>query len=126
VKKWCSYILFFAVLMQLGPAQQLVKMHTLFEHFFEHQQRNATISVADFISMHYLGHDENDNDHDRDMELPFKKSCEQKAAFQVCIPSPPITFAVITIRIPDIHYPLIPDHDLPFSYKGTLFKPPRA
>lgn len=42
-------------------------------HFTEHQAANKSMDLFDFISMHYLGNDMNDNDQDKDMQLPFKK-----------------------------------------------------
>ncbi|WP_295767233.1 hypothetical protein [uncultured Mucilaginibacter sp.] len=52
---------------------QLLKLPVLFEHFAEHKERDKSVSFATFISMHYWGNDLNDNDDDRDMQLPFKK-----------------------------------------------------
>lgn len=38
----------------------------------EHKSVNNDISIMDFLSMHYWGTDLNDNDDNRDMQLPFK------------------------------------------------------
>jgi hypothetical protein len=52
---------------------ELFKLPELVMHFTEHRALNENIGVFDFISMHYLGNDINDNDQDKDMQLPFKK-----------------------------------------------------
>lgn len=52
---------------------ELFKLPELMIHFTEHRALNQNIDIFDFISMHYLGNDLNDNDQDRDMQLPFKK-----------------------------------------------------
>lgn len=52
---------------------QFLKLPVFFEHYKEHQSINSNISLVDFLSMHYWGDDLNDDDDDRDMQLPFKK-----------------------------------------------------
>ncbi|MCD8740667.1 hypothetical protein LT679_08655 [Mucilaginibacter roseus] len=52
---------------------QLFKLPILFQHYAEHKERNTRVSFVDFLSMHYWGDDMDDNDDDRDMQLPFKK-----------------------------------------------------
>lgn len=52
---------------------QLFKLPILFQHFAEHKSRDSKVSLVEFLSMHYWGDDLNDDDNDRDMQLPFKK-----------------------------------------------------
>jgi hypothetical protein len=52
---------------------QLFKLPILFQHFAEHKERDSQVSLMDFLAMHYWGNDMNDDDNDRDMQLPFKK-----------------------------------------------------
>ncbi|WP_343633828.1 hypothetical protein [Fluviicola sp.] len=54
----------------LGEFFQLPQFLT---HFTEHRTQDQRIGIGDFIWMHYIGHDQNTQDQDRDMELPFKK-----------------------------------------------------
>ena len=51
---------------------QLLKLPVLCQHYNEHKETNKNLDVLDFLAMHYLGDDLNDNDHDKDMQLPFK------------------------------------------------------
>ncbi|WP_442588600.1 hypothetical protein ACSBL2_21430 [Pedobacter sp. AW31-3R] len=51
----------------------MLKTPFLVQHFMEHQHQNASISISQFLSMHYLGQDAKDNDVNKDMKLPFKK-----------------------------------------------------
>lgn len=39
----------------------------------EHKQNDRDLQLHHFLSMHYFGDDNNDQDDERDMELPFKK-----------------------------------------------------
>lgn len=52
---------------------QFLKLPVFFQHFAEHKQLDQKINLFDFLSMHYWGEDMNDQDNDRDMQLPFKK-----------------------------------------------------
>jgi hypothetical protein len=73
VRKVCLYILVFFIATESTSFDQLLKLPVLFEHFREHQQRDQNVDLLEFLSMHYWGQDLDDNDNDRDMQLPFKK-----------------------------------------------------
>ena len=70
-------MLLFFYLGSLTELHQLVKIPVLVEHYNEHLQKDKAISFWKFLSMHYAGHDHNDNDTERDHQLPFKshESC---------------------------------------------------
>lgn len=71
MRKVIPYIFIFLIASNIGFFQQFYKLPVLIEHFKEHQQiRN--VSFIDFLAMHYWGDDLNDDDGDRDMQLPFK------------------------------------------------------
>lgn len=51
---------------------QLCKLPLLVQHYAEHKAENNSLSLIQFLYMHY-GHDEVRNgDDDKDMKLPFK------------------------------------------------------
>jgi hypothetical protein len=49
-----------------------MKLPALTSHFFEHKANSRHLSFVDFLMMHYTGHDHNDQDQEKDMQLPFK------------------------------------------------------
>ena len=51
---------------------QFMKLPALTSHFFEHKANSSHLSFVDFLMMHYTGHDHNDQDQEKDMQLPFK------------------------------------------------------
>lgn len=51
----------------------MVKLPKLYEHYREHQALNPEVSLYDYLAMHYWGQDLNDDDDEKDMQLPFKK-----------------------------------------------------
>ncbi|AEA45821.1 hypothetical protein [Fluviicola taffensis] len=72
MKKVFVYILL-PIFMFNSSIGELFKLSDLFVHFTEHKTINKQIDIFEFISMHYLGNDLNDNDQEKDMQLPFKK-----------------------------------------------------
>jgi len=80
VRKSIIYIFIFLIVSNIGFFQQFYKLPILIEHYNEHQQRQ-NVSFIDFLEMHYWGEDLNDNDTDRDMQLPFKHI--SSASFQL-------------------------------------------
>ena len=66
-------ILFLAtVLFSVTPMHQLLKLPVLVQHFFEHKQKDHSLSFTTFINEHYFNGDDKDADYKRDMQLPFK------------------------------------------------------
>jgi hypothetical protein len=101
-------------------------MPVLFSHFLEHSQLNSHIGFLDFLSMHYGGDDQNDDDTDRDMQLPFK-SASQHSSSQIT--SVPVSFVTIETSYSDFRKPLQPvfaESYLIDSSVSSLFRPPRA
>jgi hypothetical protein len=65
--------MFFLLIGEATGCAQLVKLPKLYEHFVEHFKLNPSLSLVEFLSMHYWGDDLNDDDDEKDMALPFKK-----------------------------------------------------
>ncbi|MDN3673480.1 hypothetical protein QWY99_10485 [Flavobacterium branchiarum] len=71
MKKSIIYIFIFLITSNIGVFQQFYKLPVLFQHFNEHIEIKK-VSFIDFLEMHYWGEDQDDDDGDRDMQLPFK------------------------------------------------------
>ncbi|QEC42073.1 hypothetical protein [Pseudobacter ginsenosidimutans] len=67
------HILLLVLIGQSTNMVQLVKLPKLFEHFKEHRALNPEVGMLKYLSMHYWGEDFNDDDDEKDMQLPFKK-----------------------------------------------------
>lgn len=61
-----------AYLISSTEINQLLKLPLFVNHFIEHKNRDAQLSLLDFIEMHYANGDVKDADYDEDMKLPFK------------------------------------------------------
>jgi hypothetical protein len=125
VRKWCLYIPFAVFFLSTTSLSQLFKLPVLVAHYMEHQQLDRSISILDFLSMHYWGQDSDDNDQDRDMQLPFKTIEQNSNAQVVVMPS-----CQITIEKPlvtgNTTQPVFSDADLTKPALAGLFRPPRA
>ena len=103
---------------------QLVKLPKLYDHFIEHKSLDKNVNVIAFISMHYLGKDIQDNDHEKDMSLPFKTSHYQPI-FQLAFESQnPIT-EKLKFTSTQNQWPDRSRFNLVQSSLSSLFRPPR-
>jgi hypothetical protein len=103
--------------------QHIFKLPVLIVHYFEHQQRGPDITVIEFLSMHYWGQDINDNDHERDMQLPFKKfDFSQSGTTLFLNQSSQFTFNDFPS---EQQYTVTNSEDHVSQHLGSLFKPPR-
>ncbi|MBE9583579.1 hypothetical protein IM792_03885 [Mucilaginibacter sp. JRF] len=125
VNKLYVYILLLLIAADTTELHQLFKLPILFEHFAEHKQRDESVSLMDFLSMHYWGDDLNDNDNDRDMQLPFKKM-DAHSAHVFFLP----VVRTITIKSHfealNKAYPLYRQSFIPDPALAAPFRPPCA
>lgn len=101
-----------------------MKLPVLVQHFKEHRQLDGSLSLIGFLSMHYWGKHVDDNDQQRDNQLPFKE-------FHKEILQPFSTPVKIVVLKPVVYFlksdfPLTGAAFLPDPKLSTLFRPPRA
>jgi hypothetical protein len=119
------HIMLWVMILDTTSLYQVFKVPSLISHFVEHKALNNQISFIDFLSMHYWGEDLNDNDDEKDMQLPFKKFEIQHTSF-VFIPF------TNTFHFKNPEWPVKVDYgpDKPQGHYnaalGSLFRPPRA
>ena len=124
VKKALVYILLPFLLLN-SSVTEFGKLPALVSHYHEHHALGNT-GFLEFLSMHYLGNDINDNDQEKDMRLPFKKvSAHSLISFNIPasryfeLPVKPL-YGLKPYR------PVPPDYLLPQRSLESLFRPPRA
>lgn len=105
------------------PLEHFLKIPVLVVHYFEHQHRGTAISVMEYLSMHYWGQDINDDDQERDMDLPFKKvDFSQSITALLFYQSPQFNLSDFPL---EPQYTVTNSEDHSTRHLGTLFKPPR-
>lgn len=103
--------------------QHIFKIPILVVHYFEHQERGPDITVIAFLAMHYWGQDINDNDQERDMQLPFKKfDISQSVTALFFHQSSQFNFNDFPS---ETKYTVTNSEDHISQHFGSLFKPPR-
>lgn len=117
--------LLFPVLIFSTSVREVLKMPQLISHFLQHHQLNSQISFIDFLEMHYIGEDLDDNDDEEDMKLPFKK-VDGHHVISIGVPSEKF----MLLKAACLH--LLIDSSLTYEKKynnptfGSLFRPPIA
>lgn len=125
VKNIVLHIVIGVVCINSFSLQQLYKIPMLVVHYQEHHALDASVGFIDFLGMHYWGTDLNDDDDDRDNELPFKK-------FEHDAISQPLDFPVsvaLTLHTPPNYNTVFSRYQAPHfenAPMGSLFKPPRV
>jgi hypothetical protein len=74
MKKTIAIFFFTVYLFSSTEAHQLMKLPIVFEHFQEHKKEDKSITMLQFLDIHYLHGSPKDKDYDRDMQLPFKST----------------------------------------------------
>ena len=105
---------------------QLFKLNSFVEHFQEHKAKNGTISVLEFLNIHYGHANVNDEDHDQDMKLPFKSCSNDFSSIQMITHTiehfvPLSCFAYYTSKT----Y-VSTESFLILSYLSAIWQPPRV
>lgn len=120
-----SFVVILLILVAINSLslQHIFKVPVLIVHYFEHQQRGPDITVIEYLSMHYGGQDINDNDHERDMQLPFKKVDFSQSGTALFL-NQPSQFNFNDFPS-DQRYLVTNSEDHSSSHLGSLFKPPR-
>ena len=105
---------------------QLVKLPFLVEHFNEFQKENSESSIWEFLCMHYVSGDMNDEDNDKDMKLPFKshESCSSSNIlaftsniFSIAIDKP---YTLETTK-----FTLFDESFIGASFQSNIWQPPK-
>lgn len=122
-KRGILFVLLVILTVNSLSLQQLFKVPVLIVHFFEHQERNESITFLEFLSMHYWGNDIDDNDQDRDMQLPFKKA-DLDHSSQTFFMQLSTELVAEHFSLESVYTVLEPQHHTS-SHSGSLFKPPR-
>ena len=107
-------------------ASQLLKLPVLVQHYYEHKAGNASVTLVQFLHMHYMGHDENDADNLRDMQLPFKTMDDCCMIAYNSLPPQKIQLSEIAEHEMQQEFTLLNDA-APFSISvEDIFQPPRT
>lgn len=125
VKKKLSIL--FAVIVMAGSTElgQLLRLPILVQHFYEHKQKDRTISFVDFLILHYETSDDNKEFDPKDSSLPFK-------SVQFAVSAQLIALPPAVVELP--HKPIIlflstskskNEIGVCSSYLSSIWQPPK-
>ncbi|MDD2984398.1 MAG: hypothetical protein PHQ74_13515 [Crocinitomicaceae bacterium] len=118
-------ILFLSVyLFSSTELNQLLKLPILYEHYQEHHLEDNSLSMLDFISMHYSNNDTDKTDQE-DMKLPFKSPDGCFSASMFAFITQPLEFTekfIFFEKEPLNNYSY---KEFSSSYLSSIWQPPR-
>ena len=104
---------------------QFAKVPLLIVHYIDHWQRDHSVSIADFIQMHYFDKDINDHDDQQDKQLPLK-DFNLNYTFQIALPPNFLQFSLTEVTFNSkADFPLPRTSMLLSAFKSGLYRPPR-
>ena len=114
-------------LLASTQAHELLKLPIVFAHFSEHKNEDKSISLLEFLDMHYMHGSPKDDDYDRDMQLPFKTTSSAiSVIFNADIPYTKAFYYAEPIRILEKKLYANTDPYLLSVYLSNIWQPPRV
>lgn len=122
------FAIFFLVVYVFTATElnQLLKAPKFVEHFIEHQKLDSTVSLSDFLYMHYTGHDINDNDQAQDMQLPFKSPGNYATPNLASIPVSQDTINLSLIPVDTENQLVYKRLNFTSSFLSSIWQPPKS
>lgn len=126
MRKWIAYLLLFFYCFSNTELHELGRLSAFFSHFKEHQQKDSSISLLEFIRIHYFNGNKVDDDYQKDQQLPFKTADCANAAPSHVIPVPEaFVLQTVEIFIPR-SVPAYDQSTLPACYPTDIWQPPKS
>lgn len=126
MKKIIVLLFLSSYLLSTTHLSELLKFNVLIEHYNEHKTKDNTLTIIEFLCVHYAKGDVKDADYSKDMKLPFKtlNPCNH-SSITICIPIPEFQFLVIQAT----HYK-IPGYSYAFlftsKFHSVIWQPPKT
>ncbi|HEX5001684.1 MAG TPA: hypothetical protein VFW78_04245 [Bacteroidia bacterium] len=126
MKKFAAILLLVTYLFSATNFKELLKVNVVIQHFHETKQIEQSVSLFQFLVMHYITDDHNKKDDDRDKQLPFKApdSCISNSSFVSIVGQ----FSVTSILpVSDLVMDLFPDtvYFVLTSFHALVWHPPQ-
>jgi len=122
-----SPILFLLIyLVANTELHQFMRLPLFFEHYQEHRLHSPTISLLDFIVLHYFTRDQKDADYGRDQQLPFKNSNCPEVSISIALP--PENFPETKVHVFSLSRNMVMFKSFfnASSFHFSIWQPPRA
>ena len=126
LKKLLSIFFLSVYLLSATEARELLKFPVIFQHYQEHKLLNKTITLLEFLDIHYMHGSPHDEDYDRDMQLPFK-TCIQPTGIManVIVPSPFFVLVPVVYFIEKRQLLSYTNSRYSCNFHSSIWQPPR-
>ena len=105
--------------------KQFFKLNSFIDHFHEHQSLNHSLSLLEFLNIHYGHAHVHDEDYEKDMKLPFKTTSNDFSSFQTVLN---YGISYLPLVVNDLYVPkkfITVDCYLIPSYLSAIWQPPK-
>ncbi len=120
-------ILFLLIyLLSSTELHQFLKVPLLFVHYTEHLQDNPSISLVDFMVLHYFSGDTRSVDYARDKQLPFKGDSCPEISLAIAMPPEDLPETIVQVFNTTRKIGIFKS---PFNntfFQFSIWQPPRA
>lgn len=72
MKRLMAYILLSSILISNTEMHEIFMLPALYSHYMDHKSEQESISLVDFIQIHYLDEDGDSSDNSDERKMPFK------------------------------------------------------
>lgn len=125
MRKLALHIIIVFTALNIVTLNNFSRLPVIFIHFAEHLEKNRSITLFDFLSMHYSGSDSVDSDNEKDKQLPFKNP----ASGHITSFMHPVQVAIELpgkhISLPVLQAEFVPSF-VPKEVHASLLRPPIA
>lgn len=92
MKRFLAIFCLFLFVATATEFKQLFKLNSFIEHYKEHKAQDQSLSLLEFLDIHYGHGNVLDDDYEKDMKLPFKTTTSDFSSSQI-IPQVNIHFS---------------------------------
>src|SRR5687767_6198910 len=115
-------------MLSFSELHQFLRMPVLIQHFIEHRQKDPSVSLLSFLNEHYIHQYVQDEDYQRDQQLPFRHSDCCVTYTSICCECPGNTVPELPERTTEIKNEFILHDEDNHSLLSVadIFQPPRC
>jgi hypothetical protein len=123
MQKRLAILFSFIFLLSATELHELARIPQLFTHFTHHRAKNPSITVGEFLQLHYQDNHPDDKDENEDRQLPFKSNytCTSTEVTNVIFIQPESAIFIPLKKQPKTFY----REDVPIRQANSIFRPPR-
>jgi hypothetical protein len=128
VKKTVAIFFMSIYMLSFSELHQFLRIPILIQHFIEHRHQDPSISLLNFLSLHYIHQYVVDEDYQKDKQLPFRHSDCCITTASITCECPVNTVIELPVRTTETknEYIISDEESHSLLSVADIFQPPRA